>query len=627
VVILEKILSNINSPEELKKLPDDILGDLAHEIRQFLIKTVSKTGGHLASNLGVVELTIALHRVFDTPQDKIIWDVGHQSYVHKILTGRRDKMLTLRQYAGLSGFPKRNESLYDTFDTGHSSTSISAALGIAKAKEINKDNFSVIAVIGDGAMTGGMAFEALNHAGHLQSDIIVILNDNEMSISHNVGGLSAYLTRIRTDPTYFKVKSDIDFLLSRIPAIGKTVARTAERLKDSLKYLLVPGVLFEELGFTYLGPVDGHNIPILINQLKMAKKTRGPVLLHVMTKKGKGYVPAEKDPDRFHGIGPFDIETGQVKTKKSLPSYSEVFGKALVNLAEKRNDIVSITAAMPGGTGLKEFCSRFPNRFIDVGIAEQHAVTLAAGMATAGVRPIVAVYSTFIQRAYDQLIHDVCLQNLPVVFALDRAGLVGEDGETHQGSFDISFLRIVPNMTVMAPKDQQEFVYMINTAVNISGPCAIRYPRGSGPLPEVSYDDEQIPIGVGEVLRQGTDVAVFAIGSMVFPSLKAADYIKKQGIRAAVINSRFVKPLDENLILKTAKSCKCVVTVEENTISGGFGNAVGELLERKGIKVPIRMLGIPDKFISHGNRGILLEEVGLTPSKIAESIKNHFAEV
>ncbi|MDK2835426.1 MAG: 1-deoxy-D-xylulose-5-phosphate synthase [Thermosediminibacterales bacterium] len=615
------LLDKINSPQDLKNLSIDELEKLKSEIREELLEIVSKTGGHLASNLGVVELTIALHRVFESPKDKLIWDVGHQSYVHKLLTGRKKWFNTLRQYNGISGFPKRSESIHDVFETGHSSTSISAAVGMALARDLNSEKYSVVSIIGDGALTGGMAFEALNYAGHLNTDLIVVLNDNEMSISNNVGGLSSYLTRIRTDPAYYRVKADTEFLLKKIPAIGKTVAKTVERLKDSVKYFLVPGMLFEELGFTYLGPVDGHNIKNLIESLKMAKKTKGPVLLHVITSKGKGYKLAEENPNKFHGISPFNIKTGELLKKKGK-TYSQIFGNTLVELAKANKKIVAITAAMPDGTGLKEFSHQFPDRFFDVGIAEQHATTMAAGLAAQGFKPVVAIYSTFLQRAFDQIIHDVCLQNLSVVFAVDRAGIVGEDGETHHGVFDLSYLKMIPNMVVMAPKDENELREMLLTAVEYNGPIAIRYPRGSVLNVEMDAEIRKIDIGKAEILKSGNDAAIIAIGSMVYPSLKAAEFLEKSGINVAVINSRFVKPLDEKLLTSIARKVKKIVTVEENSLIGGFGSAVLELLEKNRLfDIKIERMGLPDEFIKHGSRDILLKTYGLTSGDIIKKVE------
>lgn len=548
------------TPSDLKKLTFDQMERLAQEIRSYLLEVVSRTGGHLAPNLGVVELSIALHYVFNSPQDKIIWDVGHQSYVHKILTGRREELKTLRQFKGLSGFPKRSESVHDCFETGHSSTSISAALGFALARDLKQEKNSVIAVIGDGALTGGMAYEALNHAGQLGTRLIVILNDNEMSITRNVGAMSGYLSRLRTDPLYHRSKEDVREVLQRIPNIGPKMFKAAERFKDSVKYLLVSGMLFEELGFTYLGPIDGHNLRILNQVLERARLLPGPVLLHVKTIKGKGYPPAEKQPNKFHGIGPFDLKTGKTRPRR-VPTFTEVFGKAVIKIAEDHPELVAITAAMSEGTGLCEFSRRYPRRFFDVGIAEQHAVTMAAGLAQTGCLPVVAIYSTFLQRAYDQIVHDVALQNLHIIFALDRAGIVGEDGETHQGVFDLSYLRHIPRMTVMAPRDQSELVAMLKSSLKYSGPIAIRYPRGSGPQEEVDYRLPVLPFGRGELLREGEDLVILAVGPLVYQALEAAEQLSMKGKEAAVINCRFVKPLDEELILEWSNRTKKVITI------------------------------------------------------------------
>ena len=612
------LLNKIISPADLKNLSIEQLYKLAGEIRGLLIETVAETGGHIAPNLGVVELTIALHSIFDCPVDKIIWDVGHQSYIHKILTGRREGIATLRQYSGISGFPKRAESHCDPFDTGHSSTSISAALGMAIARDLQGEKNNIIAVIGDGAMTGGMAFEALNHAGHIGSSLIVILNDNEMSISENVGALAGYLSRMRTDPKYYKHKEEMELLMKKIPSIGSTVVKAMERIKDSFKYLVVPGMLFEELGFTYLGPINGHDISLIRTVLERARKSHGPVLVHVITKKGKGYKPAEENPDKFHGIGPFDVETGN-KRGKSKVTYTQIFGETLCHLAAANDKVLAITAAMPTGTGLTEFRERFPARFYDVGIAEQHAVTLAAGLAVSGYIPVVAIYSTFLQRAYDQVLHDVSLQGLHVVFAIDRAGLVGEDGETHQGVFDISFLRHIPGLAVMAPKDEGELRQMLRASIEqYDGPAVVRYPRGAGV--GVKLDDfpdiAGVPFGKAELMREGSQITIVAVGPMVYEAMQAADLLAERGISAEVINARFVKPLDEECILKSINSTGRLLTVEENVLQGGFGSAVLELMENHGTMVPVKRIGVPDKFVSHGARDILREQCGLTASNI-----------
>ncbi len=615
---MDSILDTISGPGDLKRLTLSQLEKLAGEIRGLLIHTVSQTGGHLAPNLGVVELTLALHQVFDSPRDRIIWDVGHQAYVHKILTGRRQQFATLRQLGGLSGFPKREESEHDAFNTGHSSTSISAALGIALARDINKEKYHVVAVIGDGSLTGGQAYEALNYAGHLERDLTVILNDNEMSIDRNVGAMSGYLSKLRTDPTYYRMKQDAEYLLKRIPAIGERVAKTVERLKDGLKYLVVPGMLFEDLGFTYIGPIDGHNLASLTDVLQKSKHMKGPVLIHVITCKGKGYGPAECNADKFHGVGPFCVESGEIIKNGSNPSYTCVFGDALVAAAEENSDIVAITAAMPEGTGLKKFAATFPSRFFDVGIAEQNAVTMAAGLAAAGKKPVVAIYSTFVQRAYDQIIHDICLQKLPVVFAIDRAGIVGEDGPTHQGVFDYSYLRHIPNLTVMAPKDENELRHMLYTAVNLPGPAAIRYPRGCGLGVDTSEPMHTLDIGRAEELRPGKDVVLLAAGVMADPCLKASDLLARHGIRAGVVNARFLKPLDEQLIRRLARDVGVIVTVEDNLLAGGFGSALLEYINAENLNwVKVFRVGLPDKFIEHGSRAQLLAKYGLTGEGIA----------
>ncbi|MCX5891941.1 MAG: 1-deoxy-D-xylulose-5-phosphate synthase, partial [Deltaproteobacteria bacterium] len=548
-----RLLDNINSPQELKKLSPELLPQLAQELREKIIATVSKTGGHLAPSLGTVELTIALHYVFDCPTDKIVWDVGHQAYAHKLLTGRRDRFETLRQFGGLSGFPKRNESPYDAFDTGHSSTSISAALGLAAARCLKKERKRVIAVIGDGAMTAGMAFEGLNNAGDLNKDLIVILNDNGMSIAPNVGAMSSFFSRQFTRPTMVFLKKQVENLLGSLPAIGDDLLTFAKRSQDSLKAFFTPGMLFEALKFTYLGPVKGHRLDHLIETLQNVKNLKGPILVHVLTTKGKGYEPAESDPTGFHGLGRFDPDTGEAKKSVGeVPSYTQVFGDTLVSLAEENPKIVAITAAMPDGTGLVDFHQKFPERFFDVGICEQHAITFAAGLALGGMRPVTAIYSTFMQRAYDQVLHDVCLQNLPVVLALDRGGVVGEDGETHQGLFDLSFLRHLPNLTLMAPKDENELRDMLYTAVEHPGPIAVRYPRGKGVGVAFSSTLKKVPIGQAEVLREGEDLLILALGASVYPALAAAEQLEAHGFSATVVNARFVKPLDENLILTLA---------------------------------------------------------------------------
>ncbi|OPY57545.1 MAG: 1-deoxy-D-xylulose-5-phosphate synthase [Pelotomaculum sp. PtaU1.Bin035] len=617
---MSKILTQVHSPRDIRSLNLTQLRELAEEIRLEIVETVARNGGHLAPNLGVVELTLALHRVFNSPVDKIIWDVGHQSYVHKLLTGRQEKFGMLRQFGGISGFPRPSESVHDAFGTGHSSTSISAALGLAVARDLKGDSYSVIAVIGDGAMTGGMAFEALNHAGHLKKDLIVILNDNEMSIAQNVGAMSGYLNRLRTDPMYSKGKEEIEQILRKM-SIGHTLLRLGEKIKDSLKYLVVPGMIFEELGFIYLGPIDGHDIKAVTTVLQRARAIKGPVLVHVLTKKGKGYPPAENNPDKYHGVGPFNVTSGKVNKDNSVPSFTDVFGKTIIKLASLKQDLLAITAAMTGGTGLTNFANLYPERFFDVGIAEQHGVTLAAGLASGGYHPVVAIYSTFLQRAYDQILHDICLQNLPVTFAIDRAGFVGDDGPTHHGLFDFSFLRPIPNMVIMSPKDENELQHMLATAVNHHGPAAVRYPRRTGVGCKMDDDFKLLPIGHAEVLREGTDLTLLAVGSMVGQAEEVAGILSGQGIKATVINARFVKPLDKKCILKYAAITRNIFTIEEHVLQNGFGSAILELLSSSGIKdVLVQRFGVPDNFVEHGNTSLLMGNYGLTAKQIAKEI-------
>ncbi|MDY6826658.1 MAG: 1-deoxy-D-xylulose-5-phosphate synthase [Bacillota bacterium] len=613
---MESMISKLKLPDDLKNLTAGQLNHIAHEIREYMISTVADTGGHLAASLGVVELTLALHSSYRSPRDKIIWDVGHQSYPHKLLTGRWEQFPTLRKEGGLCGFPKRSESEHDHFGTGHSSTSISAALGLAKARDLQGDDYKVIAVIGDGAMTGGMAFEAMNYAGHIKSDLLVILNNNKMSISSNVGSLAAYLGRIRSDPKYSRLKNDFEQMAKRLPVFGDRLVDSAERIKGGLKYLIMPGMLFEELGFTYFGPVDGHNIEAIKNILKQADKMKGPVLVHVVTEKGKGYSYAEKAPEVFHGVGPFNPSNGLPLKKKKEPSYTEIFGKTLLEIGRLDQRIVAITAAMTAGTGLRKFAGEFPERFFDVGIAEQHGVTMAAALAAGGMRPVFAVYSTFLQRAYDQLIHDVCLQKLPVVFAVDRAGIVGEDGETHQGLFDLTYLRSIPNMSIMVPADEDELRNMLHMAVSYEdGPVALRYPRdkADGLLMKEPYP---LSWGRGVLLKPGEDLLIVAVGPVVKQAMLAAEKLFWRGIKAAVINARFVKPLDNELIAGLAQKCGRVITVEENVINGGFGSGVAEMLARKGLAVPVKMLGIDDVFVEHGKRAVMLSHCGLDAAGI-----------
>lgn len=618
---MKDILGKINSIQDLKKLDLHEMNLLSDEIRSFLIETIAKTGGHLASNLGIVELTLALHKVFDSPFDKIIWDVGHQSYVHKILTGRKDEFHTIRQYKGLSGFPKKSESIHDVFETGHSSTSISAGLGYALSRDLKGEKNEVVSVIGDGAMTAGMAFEALNHIGDIGTKQIVVLNDNEMSISENVGGLSKYLNEIRTTNTYHKVKEDVESILSRIPGIGNMVFKTAERAKDSVKYFFIPGMLFEDLGFKYLGPVDGHNLKELIYVFNKAKKINEPTLIHVITKKGKGYEPAENNPDKFHGPSPFKIDTGETIKKSNGSEYSNILGESLIELSEADDKIVAITAAMPSGTGLYKFKIKFPKRFFDVGIAEQHGVTLAAAMAAGGFKPFFAVYSTFLQRGYDQVLHDVCIQNLPVVFAIDRAGLVGSDGETHHGVFDLSFLTHIPNMSIMAPKDRLEFKEMIRFASKYDkGPLAIRYPRGTScDLSHIS-SNYNIEMGSSEIIHEGKDIAIIAVGEMVEYGVEVMKKLNTLDKDVTLVNARFIKPLDEKLILQLAKNHKTIITYEDNCIIGGFGSYVNDLLVRSNCKCDVVNIGLPDIFIEHGSVKQLLEQYNMDVESVTNLI-------
>ena len=621
----EKLLDKIDSPGDLKKLTEEQMKELAGEIRQLLVEVISKNGGHLAPNLGVVELTLALHKVFNTPKDKIIFDVGHQAYIHKILTGRREAFRTLRQYGGLSGFPKIFESEHDAFGTGHSSTSISAALGMAVARDLQHQNYNVVAVIGDGSMTGGMAFEALNNAGDLHKKMIVVLNDNEMSISKNVGAMSEYLYQLRTGETYNKIKNDIEGWLKNME-FGTDVLKAIRRLKGSVKYLMVPTSVFEELGFTYLGPVDGHDLHSLIDVLEAAKSIDGPVLVHVLTKKGKGYKPAEDSPNKFHGTGPFEIATGKKIANPNAPvTYTEVFGKSLIELAAKDDKIVGITAAMPDGTGLSAFAKAYPDRCFDVGIAEQHAVTSAAGMAAAGMHPVAAIYSTFLQRAYDSVLHDICMQHLHVTLCLDRAGLVGDDGYTHHGVFDYAYLRSMPHMTIMAPKDENELRHMLKTAIEFDGPIAVRYPRGSGLGVDITEPMHTLPIGKAEVLRdfENGDVCLWAIGSMVDSAVKAAGLLGAEGIRAGVVNMRFAKPLDKELLLNHAVKYGKIVVPEEGAVRGGVGSAVLEALNEADMldKCRVLTLGIPDEFVMHGDKPHLLHDIGLDVEAIVAKTK------
>lgn len=617
------LLPKVESPEDIRDFSLAELTQLAQEVRDTIIHTVSKTGGHLAPSLGVVELTIALHYIFNTPSDKLIWDVGHQSYAHKLLTGRREQFASLRQYKGMSGFPKFKESEYDAFETGHSSTSISAALGMTVGKSLGKNGNKAIAIIGDGSMTAGMAFEALNHAGHLNKDLIVILNDNEMSISPNVGALSSFLSRKLTGKTMRRVKNHIEERLTALSNVGENILSVLKKSEESFKSFFTPGMLFEAFKFDYIGPIMGHNYEELIPALRSARdNSHGPTLIHVLTTKGKGYEPAEKNPGAYHGVGPFDIETGKPHSSPKAISYTEVFGNTVCRMAEDDSRITAISAAMVTGTGLDDFAEKFPDRFFDVGIAEQHAVTFAAGMATEGLRPVVAIYSSFLQRAMDQIIHDICIPNLPVTLAIDRAGVVGDDGPTHHGVFDISFLRFIPNMVLMAPKDEEELRHMLFTAVNYDGPAAVRYPRGCGEGAEITGDLQLLEIGRGELLIAGDDVLLLPVGNRVYPALAAAEKLKELGFQAAVINPRYLKPLDAELICHWAERTGRVVTVEDNAIAGGFGSTVLELLSSRQLHaVKTSILGYPDVFVEHGPQRTLWKNSGIdTPSIVRAAL-------
>lgn len=617
------MLEKIQKPNDIKKIPADQLPALAEEIRKFIIESLSKTGGHLASNLGVVELTIAMHRVFDLPKDKLIWDVGHQSYTHKILTGRKDGFETLRREGGISGFPKRSESDCDVFDTGHSSTSISAGVGYVRARELKKENYSVVSIIGDGALTGGMAYEALNNAASLKSNFIIVLNDNEMSITENVGGMSSYLSGLRTASAYTGFKMDVTKALNRIPGIGPGMVDAMRKTKSSIKQIIIPGMLFEDMGLTYLGPVDGHNIPQLIKTFQEAKRFEGPILVHVLTQKGRGYEPAMRHPARFHGAGPFDVKTG-LPVGKSNPTYTDVFSTVMRKMGDRRKDVAAVTAAMMTGVGLKRFSNMFPDRCFDVGIAEEHAVTFAAALSLGGITPVVAIYSSFLQRAYDQIMHDVCMQNLHVVFAIDRAGLVGYDGETHHGIFDISYLGSMPNMTILAPKNLWELSDMIKFAVDYDGPIAVRYPRGEA---YTGLKEFRAPICLGksEVIHEGSRVALLAVGSMV----KMAEEVQKQlkermDMDAALVNARFVKPIDEELLRSFADTYELVVTLEENVKDGGFGERVLAFAEEEDLPFGVEIIALPDRFIPHGSVSYQMKQVGFTPEDICGRIEEYY---
>lgn len=615
------ILERIEGPWDVRALNTEELKELADEIRRFLIEKISVTGGHLASNLGVVELTIALYLAFDLPKDKVIWDVGHQSYTHKILSGRREMFDDLRQFGGMSGFPKRKESPYDAFDTGHSSTSISAGLGMAQGRDLLGEDYAVISVIGDGALTGGMAYEALNNAAHLKKNFIIILNDNNMSISENVGGMSRYLNSIRSDAGYNALKKHVADALSAIPVIGEGLVHKISRTKNSIKQLIIPGMLFENMGITYLGPVDGHDVKAMVKIFKEARKMDHAVLVHVMTKKGKGYEPAEKNPSRFHGVEPFDIETGKPKKEKEYPGYTDVFSKKLCELAKDDPKVVAVTAAMPDGTGLKAFARSYPDRFFDVGIAEQHAVTSAAGMAAAGLKPVVAVYSSFLQRGYDQILHDVCIQNLPVVFAVDRAGLVGSDGETHQGIFDLSYLTSIPNMSVLAPKNLWELQADLEFALHdYDGPIAIRYPRGQAYR---GLKEFRAPVvyGKGEVLEEGQEIALLAVGSMVSTAEHVREKLLEEGIHCTLVNGRFIKPVDTELVDRLAAAHRLIVTMEENVLQGGFGLAVTAYIHSRYPAVNVLNIALPDAYVEHGNVTLLRQMLGIDSDSIIRRMR------
>lgn len=617
------VLDRIQKENDIKNLTPDELDILAQEIRQFLIEKISKTGGHLASNLGVVELTIALHLVFDLPKDKLIWDVGHQAYTHKILTGRREGFDCLRSFGGMSGFPKRGESPCDAFDTGHSSTSISAGLGMVAARNIQQEDYSVVSIIGDGSMTGGMAYEALNNAARQKGNFVIVLNDNNMSISENVGGMSRYLDGLRTAEAYTELKKGVEDTLKKIPVQGERLVYQIRKTKSGIKQLIVPGMFFEDMGITYLGPVDGHDIKKLTKILKEAKRLNRPVLVHVLTKKGKGYLPAEENPSKFHGTGPFEIETGAATHPASKDSYTDVFSKVLCDIGKNNEKVVAITAAMADGTGLSRFAKHFPQRFFDVGIAEEHALTFAAGLAAGGMKPVVALYSSFLQRAYDQAIHDICMQKLPVMIAVDRAGLVGNDGETHQGAFDLSFLGMIPNMTILSPKNRWELADMVRYCVDFDGPVALRYPRGT------AYEGLQefrapIQYGKSEMIYEEKDIALIFVGHMAELAESVRQELKERGLSCSLINARFVKPLDTEMIQQLCKGHKLIVTIEENVISGGFGSRVMEYVSNERLGIHVYNIGLPDSFIEQGNIDVLRKQIGFEKSQLADRIMEEF---
>ncbi len=623
---MNRLLDHIETPQDLSSLNSDQMRALAKEIRTFVVETVSQTGGHLASSLGVVEITLALHRVFDFRRDRIIWDVGHQAYVHKLLTGRKDRFPTLRQYGGISGFPKISESKFDHFNTGHSSTSISAALGMAAARDLNGDDHQVVAFIGDGSLTAGLAFEGMNQAGHLKKRMLVILNDNEMSIARNVGALSGYLKQIITGQVYNRMRDRVEVILKALPG-GNSIIKMAKAMEDTMKRLFVPGMLFEEMGFHYLGPFDGHDYDKLVAELEDAKKIDDPVLFHIKTKKGKGYRYAEKEPDRWHGTAPFEVESGKSNGKPGpMPSFTTIFGDTMLELAERDDRIVAITAAMPSGTGLDTFGERYPDRFFDVGIAEQHAVTFAGGLAISGRKPFVAIYSTFLQRAFDQVLHDVALMNLPVTLCMDRAGVVGADGETHHGLYDISFLRPIPNLVLMAPSDGNELRHMLHTSARLSAPAAIRYPRGAGEPVDLSEPLREIPVGRSRALREGEDATIVALGPIAWRAYRVAEKLASEGISIGVIDARFAKPLDETTILDSASECGMLITCEEHVLSGGFGSAILELLQQNEMDIPVLRVGIPDRVVSHGTPSELMDELRLTETHLFYRIREFVLE-
>ena len=619
------MLEKIQQPNDIKKIPEEQLTEVAAEIREFLVETMSKLGGHLASNLGVVELTIALHRVFELPKDKIIWDVGHQSYTHKILTGRKDAFESLRQEGGLSGFPKRSESSCDVFDTGHSSTSISAGVGYVKARDLKKQDYSVISVIGDGALTGGMAYEALNNAAELKTNFIIVLNDNEMSISKNVGGISTYLSGIRTAASYTELKMGVTRALEKIPKIGPGMVDAVRKTKSSIKQIVIPGMLFENMGITYLGPVDGHDIHQMMRVFQEAKRFEGPILVHVLTRKGQGYEPALRHPSRFHGAGPFEIETG-LPLSRSNPTYTDIFSTVMRKMGDREPDVVAVTAAMPTGVGLKRFSNMFPDRCFDVGIAEEHAVTFAAGLALGGMIPVVAIYSSFLQRAYDQMMHDVCMQELHVVFAIDRAGLVGSDGETHHGVFDLSYLNSMPNMTVMAPKNLWELSDMMKFAVHFNGPIALRYPRGEA---YTGLKDHRAPVryGKAEVLEQGEKIALLAVGNMVKTAVQVRELLQEQGYQVTLVNMRFVKPFDMALVRELSGSHELLVTMEENVRNGGFGEQVASFVMEEGLSARVQIIALPNRFVHQGSVSSQMKETGIDADSVAGKILKVYKEL